>query len=337
VPYPAWDLFPLEHYLAAPMLTFTEVAVPILFSRGCPYDCRFCSQNYIFGAMRKRSIAGVCDEIEAIHAAHGVRYFGFVDSIFPVSRGDGFAFARELIRRGMHRRIRWFTETRVDLVDRELLEALRESGLRLIMFGFESGNQEVLDRSGKKQGLESAFTAVRLCRRLKIRTFGLFMLGLPGDTVATCRETVRFACRLDCDVAKFNLVVPYPGSELYEQEKARIGHIRDFDRFSPWYHAAEGEELLYVPPGMTTAELVAMQRYALRRFYLRPRAIGRHIRQGSISLINLLRGARVPLEPRRRIRPAGGEAGGAPPPAGGAPPPAGDAGSRSRFEATTPR
>lgn len=298
LPYPAWhrvDLFN-PSYMELPVIGVYSTPLAIMASRGCPFSCIFCSQDKQYKRVRLRNIVKVVDEIEAHVDRYGVEWLTFNDAYFPWNRQQGLAFADEMIRRGLHKRVRWTTESRVDRVDDELMRRLKQAGLEVIFFGFESGNQAILDRAGKGTTLEQARQAARAARNAGVAVMGFFMLGLPGDTVDSCWETVRFAMELDCDFAKFAITVPYPGSALYEELRGQIDG-RQFEKFTSWYNWASGrDELIYSPDGMDVRELVSVQRLGMLRFYARPTQVLRHLRRGTIRPKAMAFGATVLLE-----------------------------------------
>jgi radical SAM superfamily enzyme YgiQ (UPF0313 family) len=298
LPYPAWHLVDLfdRKYMELPLIGVYSTPLPVMASRGCPFHCVFCSQDTQYKKVRLRQAVKVVDEVEYHVERYGFEWFGFNDAYFPWTKKQGFEFADELIRRGLNQKVRWITESRVDMVDDELMMRLAESGLSVIFFGFESGNQQVLDRCGKRTTLEQARRAARAARKAGVIVVGFFMLGLPGDTAATCRQTVDFAIELDCDFAKFAVTVPYPGSPLYEQQKHRID-TSQFEKFTSWYNWASGdEELLSAPEGMTVEELLAIQREGMLKFYARPSQVLRHLRRGTLSPKHMAYGAYVLTE-----------------------------------------
>jgi len=296
--HPAWHLVDLfnEKYMQLPLIGVYSTPLPVMASRGCPFHCVFCSQDTQYKKVRIRNVIKVVDEIESLVDRYGFEWFGFNDAYFPWTKKMGFDFADELIRRGLHRRVRWITESRVDMVDDELMAKLRESGLSVIFFGFESGNQRVLDLAGKRTTLAQAEAAARAAKRAGVVVMGFFMLGLPGDTKESCQETVDFAIKIDCDFAKFAITVPYPGSKLYEMQKDRIDATQ-FEKFTSWYNWASGdEELLSAPEGMTVKELLSIQRSGMLKFYARPSQVYRHLARGTLSLKHMSYGAYVLVE-----------------------------------------
>ena len=177
-------------------------------------------------------------------------------------------------------KIGWDARARVNTVDRDLLKKMKKAGVHLIMYGFEVGNQEVLSKTGKRTTLEQAKEAMRMTKKAKILSLGLFMLGLPGETIVSCEDTIRFANELDCDIAKFNIAVPLPGSEFfagYIGKKEAVGDTSKFTSWFDWSSLSNSGQLLSTPQDVSSRELVDLQRKAMFSFYLKPRIIFRHL------------------------------------------------------------
>jgi len=294
LPYPDWHSLNLKHYTRYPMLgIYNRLVLPVQASRGCPYNCLFCSQDKFYKKPRYRKIKKVVDEIEYLYEEFKINYVGFIDAYFPFSKDCGLEFCDEFIRRGLHKKISWFTETRVDMVDPELLKRMKESNLSLIMYGFEVGNQKVLDDIGKRTTLDQARRAMESTRKFKIRSVGLFMLGLPSDTKKTCYDTIRFAKEINTDICKFNIAIPYPGSKFFDDCKLRLGNINDInDKFTSWYDWSSYDgEIIYNPESLTKRELVKLQRKGMFSFYMRPRFILRSLINRTFSFTDLWHGA----------------------------------------------
>ncbi len=279
LPFPAWHLFPKEHYK---ILSFARVQDPgtlILGSRGCPYKCTYCSLKVMGTVRRHRSMANIADECEHLYSRFGYVQPSFVDPIFPFGKKEGLAYAKEIIGRGLHKKQVWITETRTDLVDLELLEALRESGLRRIMFGFETGDADELIGLKKGNLRDQAIKAVQACRKAGIEVVGFFMLGVPGATRDSMQRNIDFAQELDVDFAKYTVFVPYPGTTAYNELLA-AGEILapdDWRRYTS-YPTRETPPV-YVPKGLDAATIIEYQRKAHRSFYLRPRMVYRQFVQ----------------------------------------------------------
>ncbi|MBZ0271164.1 radical SAM protein, partial [bacterium] len=288
LPAPAWDLFRVEDYPCPPRFMMQGPLVTLAASRGCPWDCTYCSQNALTPGVRRRDIARVVDEIETTHRERGVTNFGFVDAIFPLKAADGFAFAAMMKERGLVDRVRWGTETRCDLVSREMLAELKSAGCRFLMYGFESASRATLDAVDKRADPKQAIDVMRWSKEIGIGTYGLYMIGFPGETREMARETIRFAKALDTDVASFARVTPYPGSPMYEQHKATLGDV-PAHQWNNQYRAEPGEAGWRLP-GMSSEEIGALLREANLSYYLRPRLIWRHLRRGTISIGEMARG-----------------------------------------------
>jgi radical SAM superfamily enzyme YgiQ (UPF0313 family) len=291
LPFPAWHLFDIKNYADTPMVAVSKMPLfPVLASRGCPYRCYYCSQDKVYAEVRYRDHNCVLDEMEYFNRSLGVGYFGFSDAYFPHDEKTGIEFCRLLIKRGLHKRIRWCTETRVDKVSPELLACMKRAGAQLIMYGIEVGNAGILQSLDKGTTLEEARRAVEYTRKAGILTFGLFMIGLPGETRETCRETLRFAQSLNTDIAKFNIAVPYPGSRFFEEYGRELAR-RYPERFTSWADWSHfGGELVFSPLAMNSRQLRRFQREAMVKFYIRPGVIFRNLIKGTVTIPNLFFG-----------------------------------------------
>ncbi len=293
LPYPAWDLLADETYLAEP-LGFAAIsgrALSIQASRGCPYSCTFCSQDVIYPKLRKRSMKKVVAEMEWAWRTFSVSTFGFIDAIFPFSRKQLDAFAGALRERELHQKLTWFTETRVDLVNEPLLRTARDVGLRFIQFGIESGDEGTLALMNKEAGTDRARDAVRWCRELGILTFGLFVIGMPGESREQIEKTIHFAREISPDLVKFNIATPFPGARMWEQYKHRLEGQPTW-KYSGWFDATLNDaDHLLAGETLPASELVQLQRRAMMEFYLRPTMAWRYLKEQSLPPHRLAQGA----------------------------------------------
>ncbi len=296
LPFPDWKMFDVSHYQPAFFMRKRAPVIPLLITRGCAYRCTFCSQIAIFsGGVRKRSIKNVVDEIEDCVVNYGYTHFGLNDAIFPYNDRQMFELADELIRRGLHRKIVWFTEMRIDLITRPMLQAMRDSGCYLLMLGIESGDDHVLKVNQKRQKVAEIREKAKLIAESGMETLGLFVLGLPGETLASAQRTIDLARDLPLTFAKFNRATPYPGSELYDEwvkaDPARANF--DWEKFSAWAPPESSKDVLYTPEGVSAAQLARLQNTAVRNFYLKPARIRRLISQRLISVSTMMEGAQI--------------------------------------------
>lgn len=276
IPFPAWRFFPIERYRIFNFASVLRPGALILGSRGCPYRCVFCSLKVMGNKRRVRSVNNIVDEIEHLHGDLGYRQISFTDPIFPFSREEGFSFSREMISRGLDKKVVWVTETRVDHVDQELLEAMREAGLRRIMYGFESATDEGLKGINKPYHIDKAYSAVEATRKAGVEIIGFFMLGVPDDNINSINATISMALRLGIEFAKFTVFVPFPGTKSYHQlkERGEIEETEEWERYTnyPTRHLKP----VYLPPRLDLSEIVSLQRKAFFKFYLRPGMLWYH-------------------------------------------------------------
>ncbi len=283
LPWPAWDLLDLSawRYQRIPLVNLRTHPVPLMASRGCPYRCQFCSQDKAVRAFRTRRVGRVVEEVDHMVRNLGFRAFGFNDSYFPWDEETGLEFADRIRSHPWRDEVRWVTETRVDRVDDRLMGALRASGLHAIFYGFESGNDDVLKRVGKRTTVEQGREAVKVAHRHGVKVIGFFMVGLPGDTAATMEDTVRFALDTGVDIAKFAITIPYPGSALFDRLESDRITLEQCDQFTSWYDWTDPEaDPLWATDGVDADQLVRVQRRAMLRFYGRPRYVWRALRDG---------------------------------------------------------
>lgn len=302
LPLPAWDLFPFRSYTFLPFVTVAKPCLSILGSRGCPFRCKFYTLGYQGNLVRKRAPENIAAEVEWLVRVYGTRHVGFVDPIFPLSKKHGLATAAAIRDRRIPGDWWWTSETRVDVIDEELCRAMKEARCKRILFGVESGVDELLRNVGKNFTTADARRAVRAARAAGLEISAFFMLALPGETAAMTHRTIEFARELDIDFAKFGVTIPLPGSELYDDllaaGKIKPDNWQHFSTFNP-----RPETLPYIPEGLTGAELQRLHRRATWRFYVRPKMIFKHLFTiRSIGLRQLANGAGILLRQLLRGR-----------------------------------
>lgn len=260
LPFPAWHLVNIKSYtLPLKGRPFVIVAP----QRGCPFNCSFCTcQTYYGKKLRKRAVSHIIAEIEYDMSRFKVRDFFFWSETFVVDKNYVAELCRAIIDRGLG--ISWTCNSRIDIVDRELLRLMAQAGCWMISYGIESGEQKVLDAVQKGTRAEQAYPAVQLAKEAGIKTAGHFIFGLPGETPHSMKKTIRLSQRLGLDIAQFYCCVPFPGSRLYDQA-IREGWIQD-NEFSSF---TQGQAILRLPT--VSADQVNRSRSrAYRSFYSRP-------------------------------------------------------------------
>jgi radical SAM superfamily enzyme YgiQ (UPF0313 family) len=229
LPLPARHLLPLARYRALGMpLSMTT-------TRGCPFKCIFCVGRRMVGArVRFRSPVRVVDEFEALSRL-GFHQINIVDDLFTADRRHCLAVCDEILRRGI--RFPWTSFARVDTVSVEVLSRMKAAGCTAVSFGIESANRTILKTVKKGIRPEQVVAAVDMCRQAGVTPFASFILGLPGETPETLRETLAFAKDLEaCGlIYGFHLLAPFPGTEVRERS-AELG-LRILTNDWALYHA----------------------------------------------------------------------------------------------------
>lgn len=207
LPYPARDLVQLSKYKAI------GFAINMVTSRGCPHKCIFCVGSKMVGRkVRYFDTKRVVDEFEMLSKL-GFTQINFVDDLFTSHKSRCIDICQEIIRRGIKHP--WTAFARVDTVSRELFVAMKEAGCSMVCFGIESGNQEILNTVKKKITLEKCRQAVALCYETGIAPMASYILGLPGETAETIKETMAFAGTLTPNYG-YHILSPFPGTEVRE-------------------------------------------------------------------------------------------------------------------------
>ncbi len=221
LPFPAWHLFPMDVYshnveLAALIGKKSEMSV--ITSRGCPFNCSYCFHMFGRGA-RARSVDNILQEIKELQKRYEVESILFDDETFTISRNRVMEFCNKLLQENI--KIPWSCFARVDLVDREMLERMKEAGCYWVGYGIESGSQRILDRMNKGVTVKQAKKAIHLTKEVGLICGTTFMLGYPGENSETITETINFCKELRL-TQTFFYTQPYPGTALYEEVKGKI-------------------------------------------------------------------------------------------------------------------
>lgn len=293
LPFPARDLFPLDLYFPPPTKRMSnKKSSNMVSSRGCCYQCTFCMASFMWQRRaRFRSIKNVVDEIEECINKYGIGEFNFHDELFTINRERTMEFCREVKTRNLD--IAWVCMCRVDFVDEELLKEMKEAGCRKIAFGYESGDQGILNHMKKQAKVEQAYKATKLVKKAGIKTAGAFMFGSIGETEETIRKSINLAKKLNTDTMAFFVASPYPGTEFYYEAK-KLSYFRPDFKWGDFSLISNNLPALNLPD-LSAERILYWQKRAYREYYLRPRYIWSKI-TGIRSLVevkNLYNGAKI--------------------------------------------
>jgi len=257
LPLPAWHLINLDCY-RLPLKGKRYLMISPL--RGCPFNCSFCTcQTYYGKRLRKRSVESVLKEIEYDIERFEVRDFFFWAETFVVDKEYIRQLCSAIVERGIS--ISWTSNSRVDTVDAPLLKLMAKAGCWMISYGVESGSQRILDEVDKGIKVEQAYEAVAWSKEAGIKTVGHFILGLPGETEESMKQTINYSKRLGLDLAQFYCAVPFPGSRLYERA-LNEGWIEGSD----FGHYSQDSALMELPT-VSSKVVDSYRTLAYRKFY----------------------------------------------------------------------
>jgi anaerobic magnesium-protoporphyrin IX monomethyl ester cyclase len=205
-------------------------AMDIMTSRGCPYRCAFCSTALFWQSFRQFSQERVFEDIRSLVADYGVDHINIVDDLFVCNKERVRAVKDRLKEAGLLKRLTFNCTARVNVVDEELCQLLKEMNVTSLNFGFESGSDRTLKILKKDEvTVERTKAAVRLCRKHDFHISGGIILGSPGETLADMRQTVdliRWMADEGVDILWVYVMTPYPGTAIWEIAKSR-GKVRD--------------------------------------------------------------------------------------------------------------
>jgi radical SAM superfamily enzyme YgiQ (UPF0313 family) len=271
LPFPARELLNNQLYRSP------ETGNPLTVvhgNRGCPAKCIFCPAGVMSGyRVRYRSPQSIMTEINECVTRFGIKEFLFHGDTFTINKKWLLELCDLIIASG--HKIRWGCNSRVDTIDDERAQKMKQAGCWVVAFGVETGSQLIMDYMQKGQKVEKAEQAVAICKRNGLRVHTFLVIGTPLETRETLEETRRFVRKLDPDFFDFNISYPLPGTTLYdivnkeglwEQQPDKTGYanaaVRTF--------------------ALSSKELTAWRKQALLAMYLRPRYIARMLwRSGS--------------------------------------------------------
>ncbi|WP_083240870.1 MULTISPECIES: B12-binding domain-containing radical SAM protein [Methanobacterium] len=264
--FPARHLVPFNEYK-----TSQSQAGGIITSRGCVFNCNYCSSSLIMGKkFRSRSAENVVDELEELVYKYGVRDIAFLDDIFMLNKRRARAVADEIKNRGLD--ISFVTSSRVDTVNQELLECLKSAGMSTLYCGIESGSQRVLDLMGKGITLKQSEDAIKAAKNVDINVLGSFMLGYPGETAQEMDQTIDFSIKLDPDYGQFSILTPFPGTPIYYELKQKgLLDTEDWSKYTVLDSVVNYEKL-----GLTKKLVERKLNKAYLKFYTRPKYLFKH-------------------------------------------------------------
>jgi radical SAM superfamily enzyme YgiQ (UPF0313 family) len=283
LPIPRHELLPLDKQ-RMPMIKgpFTFIVT----SRGCPAGCKYCIKHVSYqNSVRVRSAENIIEEIEYLNRL-GIYNIHMYADLFTVNRQHVMDMCNLLIEKGI--KINWTCNSRVDYVDEELLAKMGQAGCWLVSWGIESANEMILKRARKGYKKEQAFKALQWAHDAGIKNWGYFIIGLPGETEETIKETMAYSKQLPLDIALFHIAAPYPGTPFFYE----VVENNWFRPGTKWEEVDMDQSTVLDYGNLTAEQLEYWQKRATREWSLRPGPIltfakGLNTWEGAKSAVNV--------------------------------------------------
>jgi anaerobic magnesium-protoporphyrin IX monomethyl ester cyclase len=228
LPLPARHLVHMDDYRRTKL--GSRDITPLVTSRGCPYQCAFCASSHFFGTkVRARSVGSVLTELEEIYHRYHFSAVAFVDDTFNLFPKRVIDICHGIIEKKLD--LWWWCLSRIDLLLRNeaMVKEMVRAGAKSVFIGVESSSPRTLEELRKGIHVDETVQAVEMLKQNGLGIHAAYILGGLHETAGMIHETIRFAKRLDTNVAQFSILTPYPGTVVYEQVKDRIFKWR-----SPW-------------------------------------------------------------------------------------------------------
>ncbi|MBU0693789.1 MAG: B12-binding domain-containing radical SAM protein [Candidatus Omnitrophica bacterium] len=260
-PHPSRHLLPNHLYAEFP--TQRKNFTVMVTSLGCPYQCGFCEAGGTLYSPRTPQV--VVDEMQECYTKYNIREIDIFDYEFTAIRKRVEEICNKIIEKGLD--IDWACRSRIDGVDGKLLDKMKQAGCRRIYFGIESGCQEILDKVNKGITLKQIREIIHLTKSKGIQALGFFLVGAPGETMNTFKQTFEFAKELDLDYVQFSKCLAKPLTPLWKEMVEKTGK----DYWQNWVLGKETDRQLPRPwTELSNNQIHCLAKWAYVRYYLHP-------------------------------------------------------------------
>jgi radical SAM superfamily enzyme YgiQ (UPF0313 family) len=246
----------------------------LMATRGCPFNCYYCSRPCVSNIVRCRQPKDVVDEMNSLYVQCGGDYL-FQDDSLTLNRNFIVNFCNQLIKQ--KKKYRWAGYTRVDLVDKELLRLMSKAGCYSLTFGIESGDEKIRNEIVLKHfSNQKVINTIKLCNKYHVEANGFFMFGHPTEKPKNINQTINFVLKNDFKIIGVSIATPFPGSLLWQYAlKEKIVNNKFIDNFAlgklgPGY---SGVYPVYIPKTLNKDWVYLQRKKIFRKFYLRPKYI----------------------------------------------------------------
>ncbi len=263
LPFPDWSYYTKKYVLRNNFLDFnSKTAIPITATRGCPYSCfNYCTYPLQQGRkVRFRSVQNVIEEIKHCIETLGSNKFIFRDPVFSINRKYTVELCKEIIKQKL--KISYLIETHLKNLDDELIQLLKDSGLKLVYVGIESVSSEVLkDIQRFTVDHENQNNVIKKLVDNNIYVKSMFMFGNPEDNENTIKETIKYSTKLPHQLVQYSVFTPYPGTPIYSMYEKKIIEKR-MEKFNQY-------NLTFSHKNLDNKKIIELKNYAYKKFYFR--------------------------------------------------------------------
>jgi len=279
LPFPARELIPFKSYDLS-----SSQSGSMITTRGCVFSCSYCSSSRIMGRkFRTRDPENVVDEIEELLYRYKLKDIAFLDDIFMLDKKRAELISKEIIDRNLD--INFIASSRVDTVEKNLLNILKKSGLKTLYCGVESGSQRILNLMKKNITLKQARDAFKTVKKAEIDIIASFIIGYPGETSKEMDETINFSIDLNPDYCQYSILTPFPGTPIYSKLKQK-----DLIATENWVdYTVLNSVINYEKFGLSKKLVEKKLAKAYLKFYTRPKYIISHSNMFKVLLKTVFR------------------------------------------------
>jgi radical SAM superfamily enzyme YgiQ (UPF0313 family) len=231
-------------------------------ARGCPYKCSYCSQRILTGlTYRWHSTERIIENLDVLINKYKMQNITFYDDIFSVNKRRVIDLCKGIVKSGLHKKCAFGVQTRADNVHEDILPAMKEANFQTIGMGMETGVERIAKEVNKDQTVQHHIDAVKLCKKYGLKVSLFMIFGFPGETKGDRDESYRVASETDVGFVKFNNLIPYPGTVIYDvaQKNGNLHILPGWRNFNSTLSITRSifstMPLAYVPEGTTEFEL----------------------------------------------------------------------------------
>lgn len=265
LPFPAYHLLPnLKYYKSRAR---KKPFMGIVTSRGCPFNCIYCSKDVFKNRITMRSPENIIEEIDLLVNKYHIRQIDILDDNFTMDSERVETLCDLIIKNNYKIFISLQSGIRADKVNEPLMAKMKRAGVFKVAFGVETGNITILKEIRKQLDLDKVLTASRLARKCGMIIIGFFMIGLPGDNELTLQETIDFAIKMNPHIANFMMTIPFYGTELYKKVEKEGRFL--FDSKGGISHGFYSAKAYYELGNLTQELMIKYYKKAYRDFYFR--------------------------------------------------------------------